>query len=63
MFYEKEKSGNCDKSFAKWDLPYDKEEVVQEMILKRGFEDSTSDSKYAKAGRDYLWSRLAETIF
>ncbi len=63
MFYEKDKSGNCYKSFAKWDLPYDREESVHEIILKRRLEDSTTDSKYAKAGRDYLWTRLAETIF
>jgi hypothetical protein len=35
MFYEKGVSGSCYKSFAKWDLPFDKDEVIHELIVKQ----------------------------
>lgn len=32
MFYEKGDSGKCYKSVAKWDMSFDREEFIQEMI-------------------------------
>lgn len=34
MFYEKGDSKKCYKSMAKWDLPFGREEDIQEMITK-----------------------------
>ena len=44
MFYEKGISGDCYKNSAKWDLPFDKEEAIQELIGKRRIEGSKFES-------------------
>jgi len=49
MFYEKGDSGSCYKSFAKWDIPFDKEQVMNELIAKHNLLDCTTDSKESKA--------------
>ena len=63
MFYEKAESGKCYKSFAKWDLSFDREETIQELITKRRIEDDIIEKGLTKASRDYLWTRLQEVIF
>ena len=63
MFYEKGVSGDCYKSFAKWDLPFDREQEMHEIIIKRCLEDSAVDTKMSRASREYLWSRMTEAIF
>lgn len=38
MFYEKGVSGQCYKSFAKWDLRYDKEYAISDLIQRGAIE-------------------------
>lgn len=62
MFTEKGPSGNCYKSFAKWDL-CNRDDYFQEIVNRHDFEDEYHDSAYNKAKRCFLWSILAENIF
>lgn len=45
MFYEKGDSGKCYKSLAKWDLSFDRDEIIQELIHKRRIEDNCLETK------------------
>lgn len=47
MFYEKGQSGDCYKSFAKWDMPFGREEDMHEMIMKRDIQDDEIESKFS----------------
>ena len=63
MFYEKDnKSGNCYKSFAKWDTSYDKEQMIHDLIAKRRIEASAVETEEQKGAREYLWTRMTEII-
>ena len=63
MFYEKGLSGNCYKSYAKWDMPFDREQMIHELIIKRRIADSPIEDAQVKASREYLWMRMTEAIF
>ena len=63
MFYEKDQSGKCYKSFAKWDMPFDRDQVIHELIIKRQIEANHIESEQVKASREYLWTRMTEAIF
>ena len=63
MFYEKGTSGNCYKSSSKWDLPFDREQIIHELIDKRAIPDSMVDPCQNKASREYLWTRMTDAIF
>ena len=63
MFYEKDVSGKCYKSFAKWDLPFDRDCAMHELIVKRNIEANSIDTQASKAGREYLWNRMTDAIF
>lgn len=45
MFYEKDQSGKCYKSFAKWDMPFDREQVIHELIIKRQIEANSIENE------------------
>ena len=51
MFYEKGKSGDCYKSFSKWELPFDREQMIYELIAKRDIESTNIESSWNKASR------------
>ena len=63
MFYERGPSGDCYKSFCKWDLPFDRDQMMRDLIAKRNIEDSKIESSWNKASREYLWTRMTEAIF
>ena len=63
MFHEKAESGQCYKSFAKWDLSFDREECIQELIAKRRIQDDDIEDGLTQAARAFLWTRLSEVIF
>ena len=63
MFYEKGKSGDCYKSFSKWELPFDREQMMNELIAKRDIQGSNIESSWNKASRQYLWTRMTDAIF
>ena len=36
---------------------------MRDLIAKRNIEDSTIESSWNKASREYLWTRMTEAIF
>ena len=66
MRTEKQKDGDDTwdyKSFAKWSLSFDREETINELVVKRRLEDDKVETGYSKAAREYLWNRMTEAIF
>ena len=63
IFADKGKSGECYKSLAKWDMPYDREQIMHEMIDKRAIPDLHEDPSECRASREYLWSRMTDAVF
>lgn len=63
MFYEKNDFSKCYKACAKWDLPFDKEQQMHELIIKRNLQDDAVNSKESQAARHYFWARMTEAIF
>ena len=63
MFYEKGENAKCYKSLSRWDMAFEREMAMQELIIKKALEDTAEDTKYGKASRNYLWSLMTESIF
>lgn len=63
MFYEKGENAKCYKSLSRWDMAFEREMAMQELIIKKALEDTASDTKYGQASRNYLWTLMTESIF
>jgi len=44
-------------------LSFDREETINELVVKRRLEDDKVETGYSKAAREYLWNRMTEAIF
>ena len=63
MFYEKGASGQCYKSFAKWDLRYDKEYEISNLIQRGAVEFDANEHPNWQASRKYNWILMTDAIF
>ena len=54
---------DCYKSASKWDMPFEREQLIDEIISKRGIQENNYESQYCKGSRDYQWTRMTEAIF
>ena len=63
MFYEKSADHNCYKSQSRWDMGFDRDPAIHDLIAKRSLEDTPSDTQYGQASRFHNWSLVAESVF
>ena len=62
MFLEKGESGNCYKSFAKWENSNGLDEKVNELKYKRPLQETRDDPLTNQALRQYYWGLMSENI-